>query len=222
MIQSLLNNWHLKLMSMMFAIVLWLFIVGEQKLERGFTVPLELTNLPEGMMVTSEVPSHLDVRIIGPRTLLVNQEPDELSISVDLKGLKDGVTTFRRLEDRINLPGGMRVSRIFPSSIEIRLEEVVEKELKPEVVFSGRPAKGFVVDQVQVGQEFVTVEGARSEVVKVRELRTEPIDLTDRSETFTEQVPLVYAGKFSRLLSGTLDVTVVVQPKASSVKKEGK
>lgn len=40
MIQSLLNNWHLKLLSLMFAVVLWLFIVGEQKLERGFNVPL--------------------------------------------------------------------------------------------------------------------------------------------------------------------------------------
>jgi len=221
MIQSLLNNWHLKVLSMMFAIVLWLFIVGEQKLERGFTVPLELTNLPEGMMVTSEVPSHLDVRIIGPRTLLVNQDPEELSVSVDLKGLKEGVTTFRRLEDRISLPGGMRVSRLFPSFIEIKLEEVVERQLKPEVVFSGRAAKGFTVEQVQVDQELVTVEGARSEVIKLRELRTEPIDLTDRSETFTEQVPLVYSGKFSRLLSGSLEVTVVIQPKDAAGKKKG-
>jgi len=216
MIQSLLNNWHLKLLSLLFATVLWLFIVGEQKLERGFSVPLELKNLPENMMVTSEVPSHIDVRIIGPRTLLVNQDPDELSIVVDLKGLKVGVTTFRRLEDRINLPGGMRVSRLFPSYIDIKLEEVVERDLQPKVVFEDDLPLGFEIDRVVLAEETVKVAGARSEVFKLREVRTEPIPLADKFETFTVQAPLVHSGKFSRLLNGTLDVTVVIRPKAAT------
>lgn len=215
MIQSLLNNWHLKLLSLLFAIVLWLFIVGEQKLERGFSIPLELKNLPEGMMVTSEVPSHIDVRIIGPRTLLVNQDTEELSIGVDLKGLKAGVTTFRRLEDRINLPGGMRVSRLFPSYVDIKLEEVLERNLPVKVVFEGQLPAGLEVAELQLAEQTVTVAGARSEVVKLREIRTEPVVLTDQLETFNVQAPLVYSGKFSRLLSESLEVTVVVRAKTS-------
>jgi len=213
MIQKLLNNWHLKLLSLLFATVLWLFIVGEQKLERGFSVPLELKNLPEHMMVTNEVPSHIDVRIIGPRTLLVNQDPDQLSIGVDLKGLKEGVTTFRRLEDLINLPGGMKVTRLFPSYIDIKLEEVVERALQPKVVFEGELPTGLEVERVELAEETVKVEGARSEVFKLSEVRTEPILLTDKQETFKVQAPLVYSGKFSRLLKGTLDVTVVIRQK---------
>lgn len=221
MIQTLMNNWHLKLMSLMFAIVLWLFIVGEQKLERGFSVPLELKNVPEGMMVTSEVPSHIDVRIIGPRTLLVNQDPEQLSIRIDLKGLPEGVTTFRRLEDRISLPGGMRVSRLTPSFIDIRLEEVIVRSLKPRVVFEGEPASGFERGGIQVDPPEVSIEGARTEVSAIKEISTEPIALAERSEPFTVSVPLVYAGKFSRIVSGPLNVSVDILPKPAK-RRSGK
>ncbi|PLY02810.1 MAG: YbbR domain pair protein [Desulfuromonas sp.] len=220
MIQSLLNNWHLKLLSLLFATVLWLFIVGEQKLERGFSVPLELKNLPESLMVTSEVPSHIDVRIIGPRTLLVNQDPAQLSISIDLKGLKEGVSTFRRLEDRINLPGGMRVSRLFPSYVDIKLEEMVERELQPKVVFEGTLPEGLEVERVVLGEELVKVSGARSEVTRLKEVRTEPILLTDKHETFSVQAPLVYSGKFSRLVNGSLEVLVVIRAKLATERLE--
>lgn len=164
-------------------------------------------------MVTSEVPSHIDVRLIGPRTLLVNMEAAGLRLGIDLKGLKEGVTTFRRLEDRINLPGGMRVSRLSPSYVDVRLEEVITRSLKPRVVFEGKLPDGFELGEVLVTPAEVTVEGARSEVLKIQEVGTEPIVLTDRRETFTVQAPLVYAGKFSRLLSGALEVTVTVQEK---------
>jgi len=221
MIQSLMNNWHLKLMSLLFAIVLWLFIVGEQKLERGFSVPLELKNLPEGMMVTSEVPSHIDVRIIGPRTLLVNQDPEQLSIRIDLKGLGEGVTTFRRLEDRISLPGGMRVSRLSPSFIDIRLEEVVVRALKPRLVFEGEPPEGFELGDVQVDPPEIRVEGARTEVSSLKEIATEPIALAEHSEPFAVSVPLVYSGKFSRIVSGPLNVNVNIQQKPAK-RRSGK
>jgi len=221
MIQTLMNNWHLKLMSLMFAIVLWLFIVGEQKLERGFSVPLELKNVPEGMMVTSEVPSHIDVRIIGPRTLLVNQDPEQLSIRIDLKGLPEGVTTFRRLEDRISLPGGMRVSRLTPSFIDIRLEAVIVRSLKPRVVFEGEPASGFELGRIQLDPPEVSIEGARMEVSAIKEVATEPIAVAERSEPFSVSVPLVYTGKFSRIVSGPLNVSVDILPKPAK-RRSGK
>ena len=104
MFKIITKNWHLKLISLFFALLLWLFVMGEQNSEVGYTVPLELKNLPVGLVVANEVASLVDVRISGPRTLLSKFQPSALSMSVDLHGLKAGLTTFKRLDQNLNIP----------------------------------------------------------------------------------------------------------------------
>src|SRR5690554_2071476 len=111
MFEKLTENWALKLVSLTFALILWFFVMGERKLEVGYSVPLELENLPPGLMIANDIPTSVDVRISGPRTILMNLHPRDIRISVDLKGLPPGLSSFRRLEERLNLPSGVRVTR---------------------------------------------------------------------------------------------------------------
>ena len=99
----LTENWMMKLLSLIFALVLWFFVMGEQDLEKGFAVPVELSSLPEGLIVSNDVPSLLDVRISGPRTVLMNLQQSDLAIDIDLEGLTPGVTSYKRLEELFNL-----------------------------------------------------------------------------------------------------------------------
>ena len=62
MLQGLTKNLFLKLLSLAFALILWFFVMGEQKQEVAFNVPLILKNIPDGLMVANEVPSQVDVR----------------------------------------------------------------------------------------------------------------------------------------------------------------
>ena len=95
MFKILTENWTLKLISIVFAILLWIFIMGERRLEVGFRVPLELQNIPKQLIIANEVPSLVDVRISGPRTLLMKVSPNDISIIVDLSDLRPGLTTFK-------------------------------------------------------------------------------------------------------------------------------
>ena len=47
----LLENWGLKLLSLAFATLLWLFVVGEKRSEVSLSLPLELIQVPEDMVV---------------------------------------------------------------------------------------------------------------------------------------------------------------------------
>ena len=58
--------------------------------------------------------------------------------------------------------------------------------------------------------------GARSEILKVREVKTEPVVLGEQEGTFTIDTPLQFAAKFSRVLPGSVEVTVVVKNLSSS------
>lgn len=199
MFKGLTENWFLKLLSLIFALILWFFVMGEQKQEVPYAVPLVLKNVPPGMMVASEVPGRVDVRISGPRTLMMNLRPADMSIAVDLKDLQPGLTSFKRLEEGFNLPSALKVTRVSPSYVDVKLERIREKVVPIQVMLSGAPANGAVVEAVVAVPPRVTVEGAESEIQNVAEVVTEPVDLTGIRESFRMMVPIDYRGRYTSL-----------------------
>ncbi|OQY20574.1 MAG: YbbR domain pair protein [Desulfobacteraceae bacterium 4572_35.1] len=210
MFKIITKNWHLKLISLFFALLLWLFVMGEQNSEVGYTVPLELKNLPVGLVVANEVASLVDVRISGPRTLLSKLQPSALSMSVDLHGLKAGLTTFKRLDQNLNIPSMLRVSRLSPSYVEVKLERIREKKVPVHVLISGEPEDGVKLGKVRLNPSAVVVEGAESEVKNVDAVETELVDITGVDESFTLTVPINYRGTYTAL-KNQKTVEIVVQ-----------
>ncbi|MBN1957641.1 MAG: YbbR-like domain-containing protein [Desulfuromonadales bacterium] len=213
MFKMLTENWTLKLISLVFALLLWMFIMGERRLEVGYLVPLELQNIPAGLMVANEVPSLVDVRVSGPRTLLMKVSPNDISIVVDLTDLKPGLTTFKRLEERLNLPNGLRVTRLSPSFIDLKLERIKQKQVPIKIALVGEPLPGFQVGRVMAVPDKVIVEGGETELKSVTEVTTEEVDLKGVNEGFSVIVPLVHLGTYTYLKDDkTTEVQVEIQP----------
>ena len=210
----------MKLLSLIFALVLWFFVMGEQDLEKGFAIPVELSNLPEGLIVSNEVPSLLDVRISGPRSVLMSLEQSDLAIDIDLDGLSTGVSSYKRLEERFNLSRNLKITRTSPSVIEVRLERVRAKRVPVKVIVDDDPPDGFKIIAVTAKPSHVTVSGAGSELKLVNEVLTDPVqfpevseEIPEVSENLVQTVPLDYVGKFTTLKDDkTVDVTVSLKP----------
>lgn len=214
MFKLLTENWALKLLSLVFALILWFFVMGERKLERSYAVPLEMKNIQEGMMVANDVPSRVDVRINGPRTLLMNLHSEDMRIVIDLKELPIGLTSFKRLEDRLNIPAPLKVTRMSPSYVDVKLDRLETRTVSIKPVLSGRPAPGLKVETVTVVPEAVAVEGAAEELKTLQQVKTAPLNIEGISSNLVEVVPLDFSGKFSRLkTSDSVEVKITVGPR---------
>lgn len=213
MVEKLLENWLLKLISLAFAIVLWFFVMSERKLEVAHIVPIEYTGLAQELIIANEVPNSVAVRISGPRALLMNLSPGDISLSVDLKGLSAGVTSFKRLEESLNLPSSLKVTRISPSYVDVKLERIRDKRVPVVVALNGTPAAGFKVAETQVTPTRILVTGAESELKSVSDVPTEGIDLTGVRESFSQTVALSYLGNYTKLKEiKTVEVQVIIKP----------
>ena len=213
MIEKLSENWVLKLISLAFAIVLWFFVMGESRMEVNHIVPLEYENLPDGLMIGNEVPTSVALRISGPRALQVNLDPNDIELSVDLKGLSAGVTSFRRLDETLDIPSGLKITRISPSFVDVKLERIRERTVPVKVIVTGEPAPGFLVKSFSAVPETVVVAGAESELKGISEVVTEGIDITNVKESFTQTVAMSYIGNYTDLKDGkTVEVQVVLEP----------
>jgi YbbR domain-containing protein len=213
MVEKIFENWMLKFISLAFAVVLWFFVMGESRMEVTHIAPLEYKNLPEGLIIANEVPTSVAIMISGPRALQVNLSPSDISLSVDLKELQAGVTSFKRLEERLNIPTGLKITRISPSYVDVKLERVRERDVPVRVVLTGEPAPGFIVKSVKAVPEKATVSGAESELKGVSEVETEAIDLTHVQESFSQTVAISYTGNYTNLKNTkTVEAQVVLEP----------
>jgi YbbR domain-containing protein len=213
MAEKIFENWLLKLISLAFAIVLWSFVTGESRMEVTHVVPLEYKNIPEGLMIANEVPTSVTLRISGPRALQVNLSPDDARLSVDLDGLPAGMTSFKRLEESLNLPSGLKITRISPSYVDVKLERIAERDVPVRVVLTGEPVPGFTVKSSRAVPAKVTVAGAESELKGVSEVVTEGVDLTHVQESFSQAVAISYIGNYTDLKEvKTVEVQVELQP----------
>lgn len=232
MFERFTENWVIKLTSLAFAVVLWFFVIGERNLEVSYIVPLEYQGLSKDLIIANEVPSSVSVRIAGPRALLMHHTAGDISIAVDLKGLPAGVTSFKRLEESLNIPSGLKVTRISPSYVDVKLEHIREKTVPVRVVLSGQPVAGYEVVETRVVPEQVVVTGAGSELKAVNEVVTESIDVTGVRESFSQTVPIDYSGNYTYLdkqktvevevlLAADPDIPIINAPETENEPAEG-
>lgn len=122
--RALLDHWQLKLLSVLFAVALWLFVVSEDKVETVFAAPLELREVPPGLEIARVETDTVEVRVRGLRSIVSRVRDRDLRVTVDLEGASPGETVVRLLPEQIRVPRGVEVLRVTPSRVRVVLKPV--------------------------------------------------------------------------------------------------
>ena len=117
-------HWQLKLLSLVFAVALWVFLVVEDKGEAVYTVPLDVKNVPVGTEVVALGAEAIAVRVQGLRHVLSRIDERELHATVDLRGARPGDVLVRLRPEDITLPRGVEVVRITPAQVRATLDPI--------------------------------------------------------------------------------------------------
>jgi hypothetical protein len=115
---------QLKLLSLLLAALLWLFVILEKSDEAD--IPLEVTyvNVPAGLKVKAGAPQQLSIHTVGPRILLLRQRLKGVSAKLDLSAVKEGKNTLAGFENSLLPVSGVRFARVSPVIIDIQPEPV--------------------------------------------------------------------------------------------------
>jgi len=202
----------LQLFSVAFALGLWLFVnAGQKAVERTVRVPLEFRNVAADVMVTSPSQRQVEVQVVGPPTLLSTMDPDHLKVVLDLDGARPGTSAFRLSPDLIDPPRGVRITRIRPSLMTLKLETVAESSLPVEVRLGGKVPFGYRVKRVEVKPETVKVRGPAQELKRMVSAETLPFELEASRGQIAREVRLTTAGKPLSFSPDRVRVTVTLE-----------
>ncbi len=184
----LLHNAGFKLLSLLAAIGVWFFVnAGERDAELSLQVPVELHNIPPNVMLVSPRVDFVDLVVRGPRTLLRRIQPDQLSMVLDLRGVRPGPAVFRIVGEALDLPRGVTVMRLTPSEVTLEFAATVRRRLPVHVAFTGKPPGGLRVTSTKVAPESVEVIGPADQVEQIKAVETAPVDLTEADAGLIER-----------------------------------
>ena len=117
----LLQHWQLKLLSVVFAVLLWAFVVSEDRHEVVLAVPLDLIDRPAGLEVASIGVEAVVVRLEGLRGVVSRLRDDDLRAEVSLRDARAGRFVARLAPDNVRVPRGVRVVQVTPSQVNATL-----------------------------------------------------------------------------------------------------
>ena len=207
-----LDKMLLKISSVFLALLLWISINGEPQSETRFKVRLQYLNLPSEIELVDSPTNSVDVQLSASSSILRRLGSSEISAAINLATARVGKGVYSITPANIEVPFGIRVTNVTPSTVQLNLQSTVSKEVKVHPRIVGMVPDGYQLESVALHPDQVVVEGPGESVTAVTRVFTDSIDLTGRSTSFAMRVRLVADGGVVRFPNGRwIDVEVVIR-----------
>ncbi len=222
MLRFITHNWQLKLLALGIALVMWIFVVGQDKAEMTVEVPIELTGIPANAVVVDDTVNKVYARITGPGALVRRAASERLVKRVNMAGMGLGEHVFQVVPEDLRLPAGVSVMRVSPARFTVTLAARVTRQVPVRPVLKGKPAPGYEVAEVDFSPPKVTVSGTKKDVDNVDWIWTVPLAVSGIKANTTIRAGLrLPRGRSLHLEPAVVEAEVKVRPKGGA-KQQGK
>jgi YbbR domain-containing protein len=181
------EDWNLKLLALAITLGLWFGVTGQRAPAtirlRGVQLNFQL---PANMEISNDPRTEVEVTLTGSKRDLERINSRDLVAYVDVSDRKPGERVVQLTPGRvqIELPEGVRIDDIEPSTVPLRLEPRVEREVEVEARLEGNPPEGYELRAINITPNKVRVRGPASHVNELQKALTETIPLEGRTESF--------------------------------------
>lgn len=168
-----------KLLSVLLAFVLWVFIAREPELATSISAPILFRNIPNDLEISSAVVDRVHLELRGPAGRLTPGNLSQTAVVLDLSGVQPGERTFTIDSHNVRqLPIGVLFYRSVPSQVSMHFERVISRDVPIEPVYSKALPHGYRMVRYWFSPSEVRVRGPEGRVLAIDHINTDPIDLT--------------------------------------------
>ncbi|MCH7679069.1 YbbR-like domain-containing protein [candidate division KSB1 bacterium] len=191
-----LKNYKVKIVALVFAIVIWFFVITENEYEYVIEVPVAVINTPPGKVILNDLPKVVKVKIKGTgKDLIALMVRTGARIKLDLFDV--GQSKIFHIEPRdvfLSRPIGAIQSNeiIMPDSIRVILDDFQRKKIPVNSNIKPKVAPGFtIVGDAQINPDSVLISGPQSLVSKINSISTEEVEFKNLTDNLKQNISLV-------------------------------
>ncbi len=187
--KKLTNNWGLKLIAILFALILWFAVINidDPVVSETFkNVPVQILNtevLTEAGM-TYEVLDNTSVidtiTVYGPRTLVESLNENDIVAKADFNDITVANTVAVNVS--VDNRNSSKITNIRSSldSVKLNVEEAKTKQLVVNATTTGKLASGYIVGGIELDQNRIRISGPKSVVSKISSAKVN-VDVSESS-----------------------------------------
>ncbi|HPZ44135.1 MAG TPA: CdaR family protein [Bacillota bacterium] len=201
------NNW-IRLLALLLAITMWVYVSNEQNpvREKLLNVKLEHNELEKDYILAGGLPESVRLRIQGNQNQLNNLAPGDFRAVVNIPAGKTGEMV---LPVQVSAPAGLRVVQVIPEEVSVVVDRVISKQIPVAVSIRGTPEQGYTALAPQYYPNVVTVRGP-SRLVNGISQATAIVDIHQAVRDVTQTVTLSTGSPDVTLNPATIQVVVPV------------
>lgn len=176
--------WLPKLLCLIAACALWVYVMNEQnpQVENTYTVPVETRNLDRSLVATN-VPSTVKVKVRMSRSDMIYMRSDNIKAYVDLTGVTDG--DYPNTPIHVSVPGDESVVSVTPKTFDLNVDTYAVKTLPANVQIFGTPETNFSVKSKKVTPDTITIAGSSAMIAKA-DRAVVSVNIAGKEKSFTE------------------------------------
>ena len=203
------RNHSLRLLALLLAFALWIYVSNEQSplREKTLTIELENTGLEQGLVISGGMPETVKVKVQGNRSQLANIVPGDFSAVVNIP---EGKTGDIVIPVQVSAPTGLRIAQVTPDEVSISIDSVAEKQVAVAVSLRGTPGQGFtalapfyqpdtvvvrgptrLLDGIKQATALIDIQGAVKDVDQVLQVSVGNLNVTLEPSSVRVVVPIV-------------------------------
>lgn len=211
----LTKNWSLKIISLILAVGLWYYAVGEEGIEVTRTIPLTITVENPQMSILKTSVHAIQVTFLSPRGQVSDLTSEEIRVEHTIKKEinKAGDYSFRLEPGEIKIKSPqIRIIKLEPEVVQVTLDEIMVKKMEIKPQFAGDPAFGYSIhkEEIQLNPNAVLIEGPKGTLEKLDGVKTQKVTLVGRTRSFRQTVALELPSNLRLIGESVIDLFVPI------------
>lgn len=179
----------IKALSVLFAILLWLFVlnnIDNPFQHTTFTVPVKIQNenvlAERGLGIRNKsYLKYIEVEVKGRRDRIATVTANDLEAYIDFSSIKDAGR--KELEVGVlSHKEGVQVGDVKTKTISIDIDKIVTKSFKVELASVGRTKESYKIIRMAAAPEMVSIEGLESVIDSIGSVKAS-IDINNVSKS---------------------------------------
>lgn len=190
---------NLKLVTIMLALVLWIYvnIIVSPIVRRTVSTKVEYRNAPQLMRVLPDK-AMVEVVLTGTRRDFIIAGRDLVQVSVDLYTLRPGSAM---LPLKVTTPPGLTMVSIKPAQIEVTGESLVRREFDISAEIKGQTDEGFLAEMPNLTPRRVMVEGSKELIDRIAVAQV-AVALNNARNSVSESCPVILLATSGEIIEG--------------------
>ncbi len=201
------NKTLLKILSVFIALGMWIMVVSGHEETKEMTVPVKLINVSNGKVAIADYPN-VSVNIKGAARLMQSLANSDVLLNIDVAAFPNGQSIRRILPVDFKKPLGLEIVDVKPAELRITLDDITSKDVRVLPSIIGEVKQGYMVESITLKPNSVNVTGAKSVLSKLENISTMPINLSERSKNFVQNVVLKDYDGVTKIQPSSVEVRV--------------